>query len=564
MPSAQGTITVRRRPLDGADGKDGQSAFKSIVFIRSASTPTTPTGGSYASPVPSGWSDGIPPEYNGYPVWMSSRIFTSDGLSPQTNAWTDPQEVSNTHDIEFMFSSVASNPGSPTTKPGNWYDVASTNDIWMAMRTITNGLWGIWQINRIKGEKGDKGDKGNKGDDGAQGQQGAILRGIEWKVGIQIECNSNHSAVFPLYIDYVIRRSGENSGFTVYKAQVEHVAAENKNPGVSTGWQNYWEVMNNFSSIATGLLLAKNAKIEFLQGNQILIQKSNGTICAGLAGSSIPLWIGADTATNAPFRVSEDGSFVSAKATITGNITATSGKIGQFDIHDYSIGAKDENSNGLYLSNNFINFRDENVKVALGIDVTSPYFVNKSLIDIVDTRDKMLSEGLTIYFTGNKYKIGVRSTAAIISKAFVADLGYTYITIEDNQALNTDFNTIISGLNNPFRLLLHGGTNSSIVLPSCSSFRDICIIDDSETIYYEMTLVNTGTTNISVYGRNSHFTSKASDGTIIYPYDTYNYPQIYNSSNKRAMESFILYPGQGRRLLISSNYNKGGASAFFI
>lgn len=135
---------------------DGQSCFKSFVFKRNATQPDAPTGGSYTSPVPSGWSDGIPDiDKAGNPVWMSSRVFTSDGKSPQTANWSTPMLAVDTNDLDLEWSSVATNPGNPTSNPNNWHNTATSADIWMAMRTCSNGVWSAWQISKIKGEKGD-------------------------------------------------------------------------------------------------------------------------------------------------------------------------------------------------------------------------------------------------------------------------------------------------------------------------------------------------------------------------------------------------------------------------
>lgn len=145
----------------GDAGDDGQSSFKSIVFKRSSTTPTTPTGGSYLSPVPSGWSDGVPS--GEAQLWMSTRIFTSDGLTPQQNAWTTPRQVTDTADIDFEFSAIGSNPGNPTSNPSNWHNTATASDIWMAVRKCKNGTWGSWKVSKIKGEKGDPGEDGANG-----------------------------------------------------------------------------------------------------------------------------------------------------------------------------------------------------------------------------------------------------------------------------------------------------------------------------------------------------------------------------------------------------------------
>ena len=155
---------------DGTDGADGQSSFKSTVFRRvNAASVSAPTGGSFASPVPttSGWSDGIPS--GDAQLWMSTRIFTSDGQSPQQSAWTTPRPLTDTADIDFEYSAVESNPGTPTSSPNNWHNTATSSDIWMAVRKCKNGEWGSWDVTKIKGEKGDPGTNGTNGTNGSDG-----------------------------------------------------------------------------------------------------------------------------------------------------------------------------------------------------------------------------------------------------------------------------------------------------------------------------------------------------------------------------------------------------------
>ena len=138
-------------------GASGQSTFKSIVFLRSNSTPSTPTGGSYASPVPSGWSDGIP---DGEAIlWSSTRIFTIDGQAPQQSAWTTPRQMTDTSDFDAEYSSVA-NPNPPSGHPNTntqWSNTSDSTTIWMATSEKHNGVWSAWQVMKVKGEDGTDG-----------------------------------------------------------------------------------------------------------------------------------------------------------------------------------------------------------------------------------------------------------------------------------------------------------------------------------------------------------------------------------------------------------------------
>ena len=144
----------------GAEGKQGISpntAYKSTVFLRSNATPIRPIGGSYADPVPSGWSDGIPS--GEAKLWASTRIFSSDGKSPQQAYWTVPRQMTDTADFDVEFSSE-SNPTAPTGHPNTntqWSNESNEDTIWMATSRKSNGVWEDWQVSRIKGENGQDG-----------------------------------------------------------------------------------------------------------------------------------------------------------------------------------------------------------------------------------------------------------------------------------------------------------------------------------------------------------------------------------------------------------------------
>ena len=105
----------------GGQGGEGQGVFKSIVFKRSDTTPSTPPngttpntstwGGSYLNPVPYDWSDGVPS--GSETLWMSTRVFTSDGQTPQESGWTTPQKATSGDDIEYRWSASSSQPSPP-------------------------------------------------------------------------------------------------------------------------------------------------------------------------------------------------------------------------------------------------------------------------------------------------------------------------------------------------------------------------------------------------------------------------------------------------------------------
>lgn len=140
--------------------------FKSTAFKRSNTAITaTPQGGTFDNPIPDGgWSDGVPS--GTAQLWMTTRWFYED--TTIETAWTTPMPVSDTSTIDIEFSAVDPNPGTPTTNPDNWHDAseATSSDVYMAVRTIKNGVYGDWAITKIKGEKGEDGRDGTDGVDG--------------------------------------------------------------------------------------------------------------------------------------------------------------------------------------------------------------------------------------------------------------------------------------------------------------------------------------------------------------------------------------------------------------
>lgn len=138
-------------------GSDAVDSFTSFVYIRANVKPAQPVGGSFESPVPVGFSDGIPA--GELQVWQSQRVFYSDGSEAvvggvNENDWTDLQPITDTFTTDYEWSSVEVNPGNPTSNPENWSNVASETTIWRAERHKVNGEWGAWTVVRILGENG--------------------------------------------------------------------------------------------------------------------------------------------------------------------------------------------------------------------------------------------------------------------------------------------------------------------------------------------------------------------------------------------------------------------------
>ena len=227
-----------------------------------------------------------------------------------------------------------------------------------------------------KGDKGDQGEKGETGETGAQGRQGldgCIIRDSEWAIGTEYRNDSNitDGSLDVRYIDVVlVANEATETGWDAYKCLKTHVSSES----ITYTNTSYWEKFGaNVGAIFTSLIVAKNAKIKFLSGNQLTIQKSDGTVTAGLSGSDegekVRFWAGSETPDNAPFRVNQYGSLYSSSATITGEIHVSSGTIGGFTVTQSAIGSTNE-ADSLLLMRNGILFSND--KKTAGIGDTLP------------------------------------------------------------------------------------------------------------------------------------------------------------------------------------------------
>jgi hypothetical protein len=119
----------------------------SNVFKRGQTVPDTPTGGTYASPIPAEWSDGIPAsDANNLPVWLSVRKFTSNGLPPQSTEWSTPTQLTSNSTTKFEYSVDSS----------SWHEVGTTNDVYMRTTVNKDGTNTV-SVVKVKGEKGEQG-----------------------------------------------------------------------------------------------------------------------------------------------------------------------------------------------------------------------------------------------------------------------------------------------------------------------------------------------------------------------------------------------------------------------
>ena len=404
---------------DGAAGSDGLSVF--ITYNDSTSQPSVPTGNGTTG----GWHTNA----TSAAIWMSQKV----AASASDGAWGTPIKIKGdkgdgyTQMGQFRTGMVVPKMGVVSMGGGSYVAKVSTTNppLWCwtdnagnrftyndggyvltgEINTDEYDVWAEKGDTGAKGDKGDdgeKGDKGDKGDQGVQGIQGCIIRSSEWKTGVTYR-NDESLTSGTRYIDIVAKKNTSPSslyGWDMYMCKSTHTSSSSNGPGNTT----YWTAVNEMAPIFTSLIIAKNASIDFVQGNELIIKDSNNNVVAGLTGGSskeagttpVRIWAGGNVPGNAPFRVDQNGNLVATKANITGTITATGGVIGPFSIDSGVLSSKIlyENETNKYVGFNlsagqiefynertFANVRIggntqfvtiEGIKYDAGIDIQSP------------------------------------------------------------------------------------------------------------------------------------------------------------------------------------------------
>ena len=337
--------------VDGSDGADGAAGSNGLsVFITyndSTSQPSVPTGNGTTG----GWHTNA----TSGAIWMSQKVASSasDGTwgTPikikgdkgesitamgrwYTGLIVPKQGVVTMGGSSYIAKKETTNPPLWTVTTSSGQRIKQTQDGGKTYGYILSGEMNSAEYDLLasKGEdgqdggQGEKGDKGDKGDQGLQGIQGCIIRHSEWAVGVTYR-NDEALTSGTRYVDIaMIRNNAAIDGWDVYKCNTTHTSSESNKPGVSS---STWTKLSGVGPIYTSLIIAKNASIDFMQGNQLLIKKDDGTVTAGLsgsiAGSKVRIWAGSATPDNAPFRVLESGKVICMNAEVHGDINATSG-----------------------------------------------------------------------------------------------------------------------------------------------------------------------------------------------------------------------------------------------
>lgn len=326
---------------DGAAGSDGLSVF--ITYNDSTSQPSVPTGNGTTG----GWHTNA----TSAAIWMSQKV----AASASDGAWGTPIKIKGdkgdgyTQMGQFRTGMVVPKMGVVSMGGGSYVAKASTTNppLWCWTDNAGNrftfndgGYCLTGEVNTAEydvwAEKGEPGKDGTDGEDGKdgkpgeqgiQGIQGCIIRSSEWASGVTYR-NDEDLTSGTRYIDIVmVRNNSAVDGWDVYKCIKTHTSSSS----ITYTNTTYWTELSNVGPIYTSLIIAKNASLNFVQGNELLIKDSNNNVVAGLTGGSskeagttpIRIWAGGKVPGNAPFRVDQNGNLVATKANIGGTVTAT-------------------------------------------------------------------------------------------------------------------------------------------------------------------------------------------------------------------------------------------------
>lgn len=303
------------------DGTDGSSAaFTSIVFFRSGTQPAKPSGGTYDDPIPTtpaGWSDAPPAGTE--PLWLSRARFLPDTDSPD---WSTPSSVQDSTAIEYIFSKAA-NPGTPANTHPFVATSVWTKDpadaVWMAIAVKNNGVWDSWKVLRVKGEKGDKGDGGLPGPQIPPMMLWSDYpSGYEFQDGVAALDGSPASRLDCALMENTASDTKDRFPLCYYRCIKPHIKADDKKPKDKS---EYWERALEYSTVASQVILGLNGHIRLLATNVLRVYKSDGsTVNAAFGGGDWPAWFGAATPSDAPTKISADGTIHSTKAVIEGDV----------------------------------------------------------------------------------------------------------------------------------------------------------------------------------------------------------------------------------------------------
>ena len=158
---------------------------------------------------------------------------------------------------------------------------------------------------------------GLNGEKGADGRQGAAIRGPYdyYAVSASNQCwcagssGANVCQECEKWIDVVLKDNKYYYCATSYTGTL------------TSHFPSHWVEGDSFDFVATRVLLASAASINFLTNNELYLRDQNGNITGGAkGGSGTTFWAGAEEPFDAPFRVDVSGNVFAQKGVFAGYI----------------------------------------------------------------------------------------------------------------------------------------------------------------------------------------------------------------------------------------------------
>ncbi|MEE1084294.1 MAG: hypothetical protein UH850_11275 [Paludibacteraceae bacterium] len=266
----------------GKKGDTGATVASTITQFYLSTSSTTQLGGSW-SPTPSAW------EKDSY-MWTREQYILTDG----TTVYSDPV-------LDNTFTTISQWCSSTNMTLIDGANIA-TGTI-TANKITTGQLQSNGYEDKNSTVYSDKGTRFNLDDGSITAKKFAVTKtGTLWAKGANIEGD-------------ITATSGSFTGTVTTAA------------GDIGGWV-----------IEPGFIVSENKSVGFYSGDDDGIEMTNTTHYSLLDGSfkTVRFFAGApdtDNLSSAPFKVLSDGSLYASAADITGNITATSGKIGGWSLN---------------------------------------------------------------------------------------------------------------------------------------------------------------------------------------------------------------------------------------
>lgn len=480
-------------------------------------------------------------------IWLCTNINGTTSKPSDTNPdWL--LQVSMGADGKTYYLHIKySNDGGATFTGNNGEDSGEYMGVLTDLNPQSSNNPADYQWSKIKGETG------GKGDPGAPGSDGLIVRRSEWKPNV-IYCNESEvsSTVQSLrYLDIaMVKDYATATGYRVYKCiytidggqgKGKHLSSSDNAPG-TTGGASYWEELaQNVSSIYTDLIVAKDAKLDFISGNSLRVgytSDNNFNVVAGITGEggtngeSVRIWAGAseESRADAPFRVTQEGKLYANNAVISGTINATEGILGTLHLTGYLDGS-DDNDYGMKLFSEYIMFKEQYREMFLGTISSLGYNYMGRIKTQVPSNVYDYNDALIFDVTGSSIRnMAIGGSGDIAMNGSV--VGYSF-----EKAVFTSTTNTIQRQKYSRTMLIQNPTGSKMIgLPSYQDVKAGLAISAMSWMV-PMRFIQDVNTNseVRIYGRQSNGSK--------------NYPQMYNS-NGVAIEYYTVNLGDAIEFLL--------------